>query len=56
MTLQLTGCVLLIVLGLAAYFAFPSSKVSEIGRLTFFCGLFWLAQRLGAHVVLSAAP
>lgn len=33
-------------IGAAVYVLSPNAKAAEIGRLTFFVGLFWLVARL----------
>jgi Na+/phosphate symporter len=40
---------LLIALAGALVYAFSSAKPSELGRIAFFCGLFWLTYQLGSR-------
>jgi hypothetical protein len=38
-------------LGALVYALSANGKVSEIGRLAFFCGLFWLVYLFAGHTV-----
>jgi hypothetical protein len=42
---------LVLVLGALVYGLSGNPKVSEMGRISFFCGLFWLVQMFAGHVV-----
>jgi hypothetical protein len=42
---------LVLVVGALVYGLSANAKVAEMGRIAFFCGLFWLVQMFASHMV-----
>lgn len=54
MSLEIIWPLLAAIVGAVVYLV-TSEKVSEIGRLTFFCGAFWVVELMkGSHAALHA--
>jgi Na+/phosphate symporter len=37
--------------GLVVWFVASNPKIAEVGKIMFFCGLFWIVATLSSHVV-----